>query len=85
MVSANVRALEATGTIDRDRELHLDSPLPVAGPSRVRVIILLPDETDIDEQDWLRAAARNPAFDFLGEPDEDVYAPTDGQPFVDQG
>jgi len=84
MTSA-LKAVELSGTIDEQRQLHLDSPLPVAGPTRVRVIILFTDQTDIDEREWLRAAATNPAFDFLKEPEEDVYTLADGKPFHDQG
>jgi hypothetical protein len=79
------KALEVMGTIDEKRQLHLDTPLPVAGPSRVRVIILIPEESDIDETEWLQGAARNPAFDFLKEPEEDIYTLADGKPFHDQG
>jgi hypothetical protein len=32
------------------------------------------EETDVDEREWLRAAAMNPAFDFLKEPEEDIYS-----------
>jgi hypothetical protein len=28
-------------------------------------------------------AAKNPAFDFLKEPEEDIYTPADGKPFDD--
>ena len=80
-----LRALEVGGTIDAQRQLHLDEPLPIAGPSRVRVIVLLPEETDIDEQEWLRAAMTNPALAFLQEPEEDIYTLDDGKPFHDQG
>jgi len=31
----------------------------------------------IDEMEWLRAAAANPAFDFLKEPEEDIYTLAD--------
>ncbi|HKA52395.1 MAG TPA: hypothetical protein VKJ47_01910 [Candidatus Binatia bacterium] len=79
------KALEVTGTIDEQRQLHLDEPLPIVGPSRVRVIILIPEETDISETEWLRSAASNPAFDFLREPEEDIYTLADGKPFHDQG
>jgi hypothetical protein len=78
------RAIEATGTIDAERRLVLDEPLPVAGPKRVRVIILLPEDTEVDEKGWLRAASANPAFDFLKEPEEDIYTHEDGRPFYDQ-
>jgi len=56
------KAIEATGTIDVQRQLVLDEPLPVVGPTKVRVIILLSEEADIDEMEWLQAAAANPAL-----------------------
>jgi len=79
------KAIETTGTIDSERQLVLDKPLPIAGPTRVRVIILLPEEADIDEMEWLRAAMANPAFDSLKEPEEDIYTLDDGRPFHDKG
>jgi hypothetical protein len=45
---------------------------------------LVPEETDIDESEWLRAAAMNPAFGFLKEPEEDIYTLVDGKPFDDK-
>ena len=80
-----MKAIETTGAIDDQRQLHLDAPLPIAGPSQVRVIILFPEEADINEAEWLRAAASNSAFDFLKEPAEDIYTLADGKPFYDQG
>jgi len=79
------QAIETTATIDPERGLVLDEPLPVAGPKRVRVIILLPLEDDPDEREWLRAARKSPAFDFLDHPEENVYSLADGSPFHDQG
>jgi hypothetical protein len=79
------RAFETTGTIDRDSRLVLDGPLPISGPSRVKVIILLSEDPDIDERLWTKAAATNPALDFLSDPVEDVYSVRDGKPFHDQG
>jgi len=46
---------------------------------------LLPEESDINETEWLQAAAANPAFDFLKDPEEDVYTLSDGEPFYDGG
>lgn len=79
------KAIETTGIIDSERQLVLDKPLPVVGPTRVRVIILLSEEADIDEMEWLRAAMANPVFDFLKEPEEDIYTLDDGKPFHDKG
>lgn len=50
------------------------------------VLVVIPEqedekEADIDEVEWLRAAAVNPAFDFLKEPEEDIYTLADGRPF----
>ena len=79
------KAIEITGIIDDQRQLILDEPLPVTGPTRVRVIILLPDDADIDELAWLQGASGNPAFDFLKDSAEDIYTLQDGKPFNDQG
>lgn len=84
-MEVGLRALEVTGTIDEHQQLHLDQPLPVAGPNRARVIILIPEEMDFEEGDWLRAAARNPSFAFLAEPAEELYSLADGRPRRDEG
>lgn len=78
------KAIEVTATINAQRQLVLDEPLPVTGPARVRVIVLLPEEADIDGKEWLRAASVNPAFDFLKTPEEDIYTLADGRPFHDR-
>jgi len=72
------RAFEMTGTVDDHRHLVLDDVLPIKGPRKVRVIILMPEEEDIDESEWLQAASKNPAFDFLEDPAEDIYSITEG-------
>ncbi|MGB3683538.1 MAG: hypothetical protein WA990_13760 [Rubrobacteraceae bacterium] len=79
-----LRAIETTGTVDERRQLHLDEPLPVAAAGKVRVIVLISEE-DAEDEEWSRAAATNPAFGFLNDPEEDVYTPEDGRSFGDQG
>ena len=79
-----MRAIEVTGLIDQQGQLHLDQPL-IVNSSRVRVIVLLPEVDEADNQEWLKAAASNPAFEFLNVPEEDVYTLADGQPFHDEG
>ena len=78
-----MRAIETTARIDDRRSLHLDEELPPESRGIVRVIILVPDAGDFDEQEWLATAASNPAFDDLADPREDVYTIQDGKPFVD--
>ena len=80
-----MKAIETTGIIGEQRRLVLDEALPIAEKSKVRVIILLPEESDIGETEWLKTAASNPAFDFLKEPEEDIYTREDGKPFHDKG
>lgn len=77
-------AIEMTGSIDEHHQLQLDRPLPLSGPLRVKVIVLYPLDDEWDEREWLQAAARNPAFDFLNDPEEDIYSVTDGEPFRDE-
>ncbi len=77
-------AIELTGTIDEHHQLRLDAELPVSGPKRVRVIVLYSLNGTWDEAEWLRAAARNPAFADLAGPEEDIYSLADGKPFHDE-
>lgn len=80
-----MRAIETTATFKGANQLVLDSPVPNQMTSKVRLIILLPDEEDIDEKEWLRAASSNPAFDFLKDENEDIYTHADGKPFHYEG
>lgn len=84
-MESTMKAIEVTGTIDASHRLVLDDPLPVAGPTRVRVVILLPEDAEINEKEWLRAAVSNTVFDVLKEPEEDIYSPTDGRPYDGKG
>jgi len=77
-------AIETMGTIDEHHQLQLDSLLPVSGPRRVRIIVLYPRSDEWDETEWLQAAARNPAFAFLRDSEEDIYSLADGKPFHDE-
>ena len=84
-MAAPMTAIETTGTVDENQQLRLDGKLPIKGPQRVRVIVLYPIEDDeISEDEWLYAAAHNPAFDFLRESSEDIYTVEDGEPFRDE-
>jgi hypothetical protein len=52
-MQATTKAIETTGTIDAQHHLVLDGALPITGPTRVRVIMLVPEESDINETEWL--------------------------------
>ena len=77
-------AVEVSGRVDEQHRLELDGPLPIAGPRRVRVIVLYAADDDWTEREWLQAAADNSAFDFLKDAAEDIYSATDGAPFRDE-
>ena len=76
-MNVTMRAIDTSGTLTQPNQLLLDQPLPKIEAKKVRVIILIPQADDIDEAEWLRAAATNPAFDFLKDPREDIYSPKD--------
>jgi hypothetical protein len=80
-MEVTMAAIETMGTIDEHHRLQLDSLLPIIGPRRVRIIVLYPRSDEWDETEWLQAAARNPAFAFLSDPEEDIYSLADGEPF----
>ena len=79
-----MKAIETTATVKDNKRLVTDTPVPYWGKGKVRLIILLPDEDDINEGEWLHSASNNPAFDFLKDSKEDIYTHADGRPFNDQ-
>ena len=70
---------------DPDRTVLTGLPFQIG--QRVEVVLLAESEQvtqdnvtrHILEQEWLHAAAANPAFEFLADPDEDVYSLADGK------
>jgi hypothetical protein len=82
-MAPTLAAIEMSGTVDEQHRLVLDGKVPIPGPRRVRVLVLYPVDDEWDEEDWLTAAARNPAFAYLHDPAEDIYLAGDGEPFDD--
>lgn len=79
-----MRAIEDTGTLNAQGHIQLDHPLPQCKASRVRVILLMLEEDDLNEQNWLDAVSSNPSFAYLHDPEEDIYSLEDGQPVNDE-
>lgn len=77
-----MKAIEVLGTIEEDRRVRLDEPLPPGVAGRVRLLILV-GEDEPSDQEWLHAATHGGAFDFLNAPGEDRYTLRDGRPFDD--
>ncbi len=72
-------AIETTATIGANRQLTLDEDLPENVSAKVRVIVLFSEE-DFNESEWLKAASKNDAFDFLHDEAEDIYTLEDVKP-----
>jgi hypothetical protein len=73
-------AIETTGTIEQNGRIVIDETFSVSEPTSVRIIVLFPESEDFSENEWRQAASKNKAFDFLNEPDEDIYTLADGKP-----
>jgi hypothetical protein len=44
-------------------------------------IVVLIDDHEISEKEWLRLASKGEAFDFLNDPAENIYTMEDGEPY----
>ncbi len=73
-------AIETTGTIEQNGKIVIDETFSVDAPTSVRVIVLFPEADDISENEWRQTAAKNEAFDFLYDAEEDIYSIEDGKP-----
>ncbi|PWR71701.1 vWA domain-containing protein [Methanospirillum lacunae] len=79
-MGTTLTAIELRGTVNERHQLQLDDIIPISGPKRVRVIVLYSSDNECDEHEWLQAGAQNPAFDYLHDPEEDIYSVHDGKP-----
>ena len=60
-------------------------PLPVEQQlQQAEMITEHVSQDSIDEKEWLYSATNNPAFNFLKEPEEDIYTIADGKQFHDK-
>jgi len=78
-----MRAIETFGEIDKEGRIKLEKPIDHEG-KRVKVIILFPDEEDIDDASWLEAVSKSGSFDFLKDEGEEIYSVEDGKPLGDE-
>ena len=69
---------------DKDGFLKLEEEIGWTD-TKVRIFVLLEEEVEEqeDEKFWLKSLSNNPAFDFLNDPEEDIYSLKDGEPFND--
>ena len=79
-----MKAIEIKAKTDKAGRIKIDHDLGVSGRN-VRILILLEDEVSegVEESQWLNSVRKNSAFDFLNEPEEDIYSLEDGKPLQD--
>ena len=79
------KAIALEGFIDDQHRLRIDAEMPDVSPGPVRVLVLFPLWDEPTDEELQRDLVSNPVFDFLKDPAEDLYSPTDGKPFHDEG
>ena len=78
-----MKAIEINSRTDKFGHLKIDYKLNKSD-RKVRVLILFEDEkSEYEEKLWMNSISKNPAFDFLNDPKEDIYSLNDGEPLND--
>lgn len=79
-----MKAIELKSKTDKTGRLKIDYKLDKS-ERNVRVLILIDEDLSTEEEEelWAYSISRNPAFDFLKDPEEDIYTLKDGKPFDD--
>ncbi|PZX48430.1 hypothetical protein [Algoriphagus chordae] len=75
-----MKAVELRTRTEADGSIKLEHT-GLSGGVLVRILILSEEEEGEEEKRYLKTISRNPAFDFLNEPEEDIYNTKDGNPF----
>ena len=91
-MSLQLETIQTTARIDEQGILHGIEPLAGFEVGEVQIVVIrvkndAPEEemdlSEISEAQWRRAMSRNPVFDFLKDPAEDIYTWEDGEPLPD--
>lgn len=79
-----MKAIEIKSKTDKTGHLKINYKLDKS-ESNVRILILLDEDSSDQEEEklWMNSISKNPAFDFLNDPMEDIYSLKDGEPFND--
>jgi len=79
-----MKATEIRLKTDNSGHLKIDYPLDKKNRD-IRVIILWEEDAGEPESEklWLQSISDNPVFDFLNEPEENIYSLKDGDPLND--
>lgn len=79
-----MKAIEIKSRTDKTGHLKINYKLDKS-ESNVRILILLDEDSSDQEEEklWMNSISKNPAFDFLNDPMEDIYSLKDGEPFND--
>ena len=79
-----MKAIEINSKTDEHGHLKIDYKADQKD-QRVRVLLLFDEDNGKEDDDvlWLQAISNNPAFDFLNNPEEDIYTLKDGVPLDD--
>ena len=75
-----MQAIEISGSIDENGELKTFDRLNFKN-KKVKIILLFEEDEIESNSNWLKAASENPAFQFLSDPQEDIYTSLNGKPF----
>jgi hypothetical protein len=74
------KIIKTTGKLDSKNRLTLDVDLPFESNTKVNVTVSI-DDVEIDDLNYFNLVSSNTSFDFLKDPEEDIYTLEDGKPF----
>lgn len=74
-----MKAIEIKAITNSDGSISLE-PTGLKGGISVRVLILS-EEEELDEKNYLKFISKNPSLEFLNEPEQNVYTIKDGKLF----
>jgi hypothetical protein len=76
-----MKTIETSGTLTKKGIIKLDDDINLKKSRKVKVIILLENDDDIDESEWIKSVSENPAQDILNEEIEHIYAVKDSKAY----
>ena len=68
-----MKTIETTGTLSKRGVIKLDDHVNLKYKRKIKLIISLEEDNEIDEKEWIKPVFENPAFDILNYEIENTY------------
>ena len=79
-----MKTIETAGTLSKRGVIKVDDQVNLKYKRKVKLIISLDEDNEIDEKEWIKPVCKNPVIDILNDEIENIYAVNGSKAYYDK-